>query len=133
MRDISFSQLGRSTNIFTNSLAGANGKKSAFAQAVSGQLKNLSQVLQTGARLNDFPDLDQYVDQLGENVDRLSEARLEEFSVDLRKEVTSTLLALREQSVVHVQLKRIASHLRILQNAVARLKGSPCQGSAGPG
>ncbi len=97
----------------------------AFAEAVSSQLNNLALVLQTGATLNAFPDLDLYVDQLGENVERLSGARLEEFSADLKKEVTSTLLALREQSIVHVQLKRIASHLRILQNAVARLKDCP--------
>jgi len=53
----------------------------------------------------------------------LSAARFEEFSVQRKKEVTATLLALREQSVVYVQLKRIASHLRILQTSVARLKG----------
>jgi hypothetical protein len=47
--------------------------------------------------------------------------------LDLKKELTSTLLALREQSIVHVQLKRITSYLRILQNAVRRLKGLPCQ------
>jgi hypothetical protein len=75
--------------------------------------------------LNEFPDLDQHVAQLGENVDHLTEARLEEFSHGLKKEVTSTVLALREQSVVHVQLKRITAHLRILQNAVVRLKGTP--------
>jgi uncharacterized membrane protein YccC len=97
----------------------------AFAEAVSSQLKNLAQVLQTGATLSEFPDLDQQLEQLGDDVERLSEARLQEFSANLKKEVTSTLLALREQSVVHVQLKRIASHLRILQNAVARLKGLP--------
>ena len=98
-----------------------------FAEAVSRQLKNLAQVLQTGAPLNKFPDLDHYVDQVGEHVERLSEARLEEFSADLKQEVTSTLLALREQSVVHIQLMRIMSHLRILQNSVARLKGLPEQ------
>jgi hypothetical protein len=48
-------------------------------------LKNLAQVLQTGETLNEFPDLDQQVDQLGENVEHLSEARLEEFSHDLKK------------------------------------------------
>jgi uncharacterized membrane protein YccC len=95
----------------------------AFAEGVSGELSNLAQVLQSGAELNEFPDLDQYVDQLGENVGRLSAARFEEFSAQRKGEVTSTLLALREQSVVHVQLKRIASHLRILQDSVARLKG----------
>jgi uncharacterized membrane protein YccC len=95
----------------------------AFAEAISNRLNHLAEVLQTGTTLNEFPDLDQYVDQLGENVERLSKARLEEFSVDLKKEVTSTLLALREQSVVHIQLKRITSHLRILQNAVARMRG----------
>jgi uncharacterized membrane protein YccC len=99
----------------------------AFAEAVSSQLNNLALVLQTGATLNAFPDLDLYVDRLGENVERLSGARLEEFSADLKKEVTSTLLALREQSIVHVQLKRIASHLRILQNAVGRLKNCPAE------
>ena len=95
----------------------------ALAEGVSGQLSNLAQVLQSGAELNEFPDLDQYVDQLGENVGRLSAARFEEFSAQRKREVTSTLLALREQSVVHVQLKRIASHLRILHDSVARLKG----------
>jgi uncharacterized membrane protein YccC len=106
----------------------------AFAEAISSQLNHLAEVLQTGATLNEFPDLDQYVDQLGENVERLSKARLEEFSVDLKKEITSTVLALREQSVVHVQLKRITSHLRILQNAVARLRGhvSACRSTGGP-
>jgi uncharacterized membrane protein YccC len=106
----------------------------AFAEAISNQLNHLVEVLQTGATLNEFPDLDQYVDQLGENVERLSKARLQEFSVDLKKEVTSTLLALREQSVVHVQLKRITSHLRILQNAVARLRGhvSVCRSTGVP-
>jgi uncharacterized membrane protein YccC len=97
----------------------------AFAEAVSGQLQNLAEVLKTGAALNEFPDLDQHVAQLGENVEHLTEARFEEFSHGLKKEVTSTVLALREQSVVHVQLKRITAHLRILQNAVVRLKGSP--------
>ena len=97
----------------------------AFAEAVSGQLQNLADVLKTGAPLNEFPDLDQHVAQLGENVDHLTAARLEEFSHGLKKEVTSTVLALREQSVVHVQLKRITAHLRILQDAVVRLKGSP--------
>jgi uncharacterized membrane protein YccC len=95
----------------------------AFAEAVSAQLSNLVQVLQSGAPLDEFPDLDRYVDQLGEDVGRLSAARFEEFSVQRKKEVTATLLALREQSVVYVQLKRIASHLRILQTSVARLKG----------
>ena len=95
----------------------------AFAEAVSGQLQNLAEVLKTSAALNEFPDLDQHVAQLGENVDQLTEARLQEFSHGLKKEVTSTVLALREQSVVHVQLKRITAHLRILQNAVVRLKG----------
>jgi hypothetical protein len=106
----------------------------AFAEAISNQLNHLAEVLQTGTTLNEFPDLDQYVDQLGENVERLSKARLEEFSVDLKKEITSTVLALREQSVVHVQLKRITSHLRILQNAVARLRGhvSACRSTGGP-
>jgi uncharacterized membrane protein YccC len=94
----------------------------SFAEAVSDQLNNLAVVLQTGGKLNAFPDLDQYVDQVGESVAKLSEARFEEF-VDLKHEVTPTLLALREQSIVHVQLSRISSHLRILQNAVARLKG----------
>jgi uncharacterized membrane protein YccC len=94
-----------------------------FAEAVSNQLNNLALVLQTGGRLNAFPDLDQYVDQVGERVAELSKARFEEFAGDLKKEVTSTLLSLREESIVHVQLKRIASHLSILQNAVARLKG----------
>jgi hypothetical protein len=98
----------------------------AFAEAVSNQLSNLAQVLRTGAALNPFPNLDQYVDQLGASVlgasvERLSQARLEEFSLDLKKELTSTLLALREQSIVHLQLKRITSYLRILQNAVRRL------------
>jgi uncharacterized membrane protein YccC len=97
----------------------------AFAEAVSGHLNNLVQVLRAKATLNVLPDLDQYVDRVGENVERLSAARLQEFSVDLKKEVTSTLLALREESIIHVQLKRITSHLRILQNAVARLKGFP--------
>jgi uncharacterized membrane protein YccC len=103
---------------------------SGFADAVSGVLNNLAHVLQSGAALAEFPDLDHYVDQLGEHVDRLSEARFEEFSVDRKREVTSTLLALREQSVVHVQIKRIASHLRILQNGVARLKRLPSQAGA---
>ncbi|HSZ75903.1 MAG TPA: hypothetical protein VK775_00745, partial [Chthoniobacterales bacterium] len=67
----------------------------------------------------------QHVALLGENVDHLTAARLEEFTHGLKKEVTSTVLALREQSVVHVQLKRITAHLRILQDAVVRLKGSP--------
>jgi uncharacterized membrane protein YccC len=98
---------------------------SAFAEAVSGQLQNLAEVLQTGATLNEFPDLDLHVAQLGENVEHLTEARLDEFSHGLKREVTSTVLALREQSVVHVQLKRITAHLRILQNAVVRLKGLP--------
>jgi uncharacterized membrane protein YccC len=98
---------------------------SAFAEAVSWQLQNLAEALKTGAVLNEFPDLDQHVAQLGENVDHLTEARLEEFSHGLKREVTSTVLALREQSVVHVQLKRIAAHLRILQDAVVRLKGLP--------
>jgi hypothetical protein len=102
-----------------------------FAETVSSQLKNLAQVLQTGATLNEFPDLDRYVDQLGENVEHLSEARLQEFSDHRKKEVTSTLLALREQSVVHAQLKRLTSHLRILQNAVGRLKGSSSPESSG--
>jgi hypothetical protein len=75
----------------------------------------------TGAALNPFPNLDQYVDQLGASVERLSQARLKEFSLDLKKELTSTLLALREQSIVHVQLKRLTSYLLILQNAVRRL------------
>jgi uncharacterized membrane protein YccC len=97
----------------------------AFAEAVSGQLRNLAEVLKTGGALVEFPDLDQHVAQLGENVEHLTEARLEEFSHGLKKEVTSTVLALREQSVVHVQLKRITAHLRILQNAVVRLKGLP--------
>jgi uncharacterized membrane protein YccC len=95
----------------------------AFAEAVSNQLNNLAQVLRTGARLQDFPDLAQYIDPLGEAVVRLSEARLEEFSHDLHKEITTTALALREQSSVHNQLKRLSSHLRVLQNSVARLKG----------
>jgi uncharacterized membrane protein YccC len=95
----------------------------AFAAAVSNQLNNLAQVLRTGARLQDFPDLDHYIDPLGAAVARLSEARLEEFSRDLHKEITTTALALREQSSVHNQLKRLASHLRILQDSVARLKG----------
>jgi uncharacterized membrane protein YccC len=104
--------------------SGGEGKEvRAFAEGVSGQLSNLAQVLQSGAELNEFPDLDQYVDQLGENVGRLSAARFQEFSGQCKSEVTSTLLALREQSIVHVQLKRIASHLRILQDSVARLKG----------
>jgi len=103
---------------------------SGFADAVSSELNNLAQVLQSGAALTEFPDLDRYVDQLGQHVERLSEARFEEFSVQHKREVTSTLLALREQSVVHVQMKRIASHLRILQNAVARLKGFPSQAGA---
>jgi uncharacterized membrane protein YccC len=98
---------------------------SAFAEAVSWQLQNLAEALKTGAVLNEFPDLDQHVAQLGENVDHLTEARLEEFSHGLKREVTSTVLALREQSVVHVQLKRIAAHLRILHDAVVRLKGLP--------
>ena len=55
--------------------------------------------------------IDRYLDPLGENVERLTEARLDEFAHN-QKELTSTLLALREQSVVHHQLKRIASHLR---------------------
>jgi uncharacterized membrane protein YccC len=105
----------------------------AFAEAVSGHFNNLAQVLQAKATLNVLPDLDQYVDRVGENVERLSEARLQEFSVDLKKEVTSTLLALREESIIHVQLKRIASHFRILQNAVARLKGFPRQANTGDG
>lgn len=102
----------------------------AFAEAVSGQLQNLAESLKTGAPLNDFPDLDQHVAQLGENVEHLTEARFEEFSHGLKKEVTSTVLALREQSVVHVQLKRITAHLRILQNAVLRLKGLPAAAKA---
>jgi uncharacterized membrane protein YccC len=103
---------------------------SGFADAVSGELNNLAHVLQSGAALTEFPDLDHYVDQLGEQVETLSVARFEEFSVHLKREVTSTLLALREQSVVHVQIKRIASHLRILWNAVARLKRLPSQAGA---
>jgi hypothetical protein len=102
---------------------------SGFAGAVSGELNNLAHVLQSGAALEEFPDLDHYVDRLGEQVEKLSEARFEEFSVH-KGEITSTLLALREQSVVHVQIKRIASHLRILQNAVARLKRFPTQSGA---
>jgi uncharacterized membrane protein YccC len=105
----------------------------AFAEAVSAQLQNIAKVLQACATLNEFPDLDQHLDRVGENVEKLSEARLGEFSADLRREVTSTLLALREQSIVHAQLKRIASHLRILQNAVARLKGLACQKEPGSG
>jgi hypothetical protein len=97
----------------------------AFAEAVSSQLQNLAEVLKMGAPLNEFPNLDQHVALLGENVDHLTAARLEEFTHGLKKEVTSTVLALREQSVVHVQLKRITAHLRILQDAVVRLKGSP--------
>jgi uncharacterized membrane protein YccC len=94
----------------------------AFAEAVSSQLSNLAEVLQKGSALHEFPDLDRYVDPLGENVERLSEARLKEYSLNLHKELTSTSLALREQTVVHDQLKRIASHLRILQDAVIRLR-----------
>jgi uncharacterized membrane protein YccC len=104
---------------------------SGFAHAVSTELNNLAHVLQSGAALTEFPDLDHYVDELGEEVERLSEARFEEFSGHRKREVTSTLLALREQSVVHVQIKRIASHLRILQNAVARLKRLPSQAGVG--
>jgi uncharacterized membrane protein YccC len=108
--------------------AGGEGKEiGGFADAVSSEINNLAHVLQSGAALTEFPDLDHYVDQLGEQVETLSEARFEEFSAHHKREVTSTLLALREQSVVHVQIKRIASHLRILQNAVARLKQSPSQ------
>jgi uncharacterized membrane protein YccC len=94
----------------------------AFAEAVSSQLSNLAEVLQKGSALHEFPDLDRYVDPLGENVERLSEARLKEYSLNLHKELTSTSLALREQTVVHDQLKRIASHLRILQDAIIRLR-----------
>jgi uncharacterized membrane protein YccC len=102
-----------------------------FANAVSGELNNLAHVLQSNAALKEFPDLDHYVDELGEEVERLSEARFGEFSAAGKREVTSTLLALREHSVVHVQIKRIASHLRILQNSVARLKGLPGEVEAG--
>jgi uncharacterized membrane protein YccC len=104
---------------------------SGFVDAVSTELDDLAHVLQSGAALTEFPDLDHYVDQLGEQVERLSKARFEEFAVQRKREVTSTLLALREHSVVHVQIKRIASHLRILQNAVARLKRLPAQASPG--
>jgi uncharacterized membrane protein YccC len=101
---------------------------SRFAEAVSIELANLAEVLKAGGPLIDFPDLDQFVDGLGTHVDRLSEARLVEISHDLRKEVTSTVLAIREQSIVHAQLKRIASHLRILYNSVGRLKRFPIPG-----
>jgi uncharacterized membrane protein YccC len=127
-----FLAVGAIDEHFHEFTAGGEWKEiSGFAAAVSDELNNLAHVLQSGAALTEFPDLDHYVDELGEQVERLSEARFEEFSVHHKREVTSTLLALREQSVVHVQIKRIASHLRILQNAVARLKRFPSQATTG--
>ena len=128
----SFLAIGAIDEHFHEFPAGGEWKEiGGFANAVSDELNNLAHVLQSNAALKEFPDLDHYVDELGEEVERLSEARFGEFSADGKREVTSTLLALREHSVVHVQIKRIASHLRILQNSVARLKGLPAEVEAG--
>jgi hypothetical protein len=57
-----------------------------------------------------------------DRVDRLGETRLGEFAQNVKRELTSTAFALREQFVILAQLQRIAEHVTVLYEAVARLK-----------
>jgi hypothetical protein len=93
-----------------------------FARETSCRLKNLAEAMAGSARLEQRPDVDRQLAELRGQVERLSEARLGEFAQNPKREVTATVVALRERSVVFVQLERVAMHINVLYNAVERLR-----------
>jgi uncharacterized membrane protein YccC len=93
-----------------------------FAKETSGRLGNLAQTLAGSADLEGNTDLDWRLAEMRDRVDRLGETRLGEFAQNVKRELTSTAFALREQFVILAQLQRIAEHVTVLYEAVARLK-----------
>jgi hypothetical protein len=93
-----------------------------FAKETSERLRNLAETLAGSAGLEGNRDLDWRLAEMQDQVDRLGETRLGEFAQNVKRELTSTAVALREQFLILAQLQRIAAHVTVLYEAVARLK-----------
>jgi hypothetical protein len=97
-----------------------------FVRETSCRLKNLAEAIAGSARLEQRPDVDRQLAEFRGEVERLGEARLGEFAQNPNREVTATVIALREQSVVFAQLQRMAMNIEVLYDAVARIREISC-------
>lgn len=91
-----------------------------FVDTIVQVLENLANCLEKGLTPQPLPDITIHLEAIRDRVQQLHSDRISELSQS--RQVTPTLQAVREQTPVSIQLKRIAREVTIMHCTVARLQ-----------